>query len=160
MKPNENKRDRIGRRGVPSDADADADEDEALADHFVDLRGEAAEAAQYKARNRVVGSSRALSEEGAGEKRKRPSPTLSTAAAPCEGSSAPLPLSKEEKIALIKQRLRGCWWGPRVPKEVARRLRGKEIGNMEDGKGNSFATLHHEFAQSDGRDAETKAKRV
>ena len=120
--------------------------DEALAEHFVDLRGEAEEAAEYKARNRVVGSADPNSAPNPNPN-PNPQPELTTTTAAAATTTAATaaasgkgekerkvaPLTKEEKILLIKQRVRGCWWGPRVPKEIALRLQGKEIGNIEDG---------------------------
>ena len=98
----------------------------ALAEHFVDLRGEAEEAAEYKARNRVVGSAVPNSAPNPNPN-PSPQPELTTAAAAAAAATTAAtaaasgkgekerkvaPLTKEEKILLIKQRVRGCWWGP------------------------------------------------
>jgi hypothetical protein len=48
-------------------------------------------------------------------------------------------LSHEERVNLMKSRLRACWWGPRADPEVTARLSGKEVGNRDFGKGAAFA---------------------
>jgi len=49
-----------------------------------------------------------------------------------KGERAGKPMSHEEKVKLIKSRLRACWWGPRKPAHVV--LQNKREGNMMDGK--------------------------
>ena len=115
---------------------------EALAEHFVDLRGEAEEAAEYKARNRVVGSAAATDPANKNDNKKTNNKSKSNGSkAKAKAKAGFKPLTKEEKITLIKQRVRGCWWGPRVPPAVTRRLQGKEIGNIEDGESGSEPSL-------------------
>jgi hypothetical protein len=52
-----------------------------------------------------------------------------------KGEKAGTPMSEADKITLLKSRLRACWWGPRAQKSE---LKGKELGNIMDGKGDQF----------------------
>lgn len=49
-----------------------------------------------------------------------------------KGERSGKPLSHEEKVLLIQERLRACWWGPRKREDV--KLMGKEVGNIDDGR--------------------------
>ena len=53
-----------------------------------------------------------------------------------KGEAEGKPMTQEEKIVLLKARLRACWWGPRASAE--NKLKGGEIGNLMDGQGEEF----------------------
>lgn len=64
-----------------------------------------------------------------------------------KGRRAGQEMSHEEKIAVLKSRARACWWGPRAPVELLE-LEGRNVGNLMDGKGDSFA---HENAAGEAK---------
>jgi len=51
------------------------------------------------------------------------------------------PLTHEQRVNLIKGRLRAVWWGPRADAAMTSKLTGKELGNLMDGKGEDFSAV-------------------
>lgn len=49
-----------------------------------------------------------------------------------KGQRAGKEMTHEQKIAILQERVRACWWGPRKPADLV--LQGKEVGNLMDGK--------------------------